>query len=155
MSGTFTPAGAVKLATMTNDANPIQTGTGAGSLFVKPDSELTLATLTVTDTVEADFLAGSVVVGITAKAGGTQAGTQLTAQNNVISVCATAADSVVLPTTAPVGTPVFVRNDGAKNAQVFAVTPGTINAVATGTGVSLTAGASATYRLVAADTWNT
>ena len=30
------------------------------------------------------------------KAGGTQAGTQLTASNNFISVCATATDSVVL-----------------------------------------------------------
>lgn len=162
MSGTFTPAGSVKLATMSDTANPIQTGTGAGSVFVKPDSELTLASLTlsgtatVTGNVTAQFLAGSVKTGITAHAGGGQASaTALTAQNNVISVCATAADSVVLPSAAPIGTPVFIRNSGAKDAQVFAVTPGTINAVATGTGVALTAGTSATYRLVATNTWNT
>ena len=79
----------------------------------------------------------------------------LTAQNNFISICATAADSVVLPSAAPVGAGVYVRNDGAKDAQVYAVTPGTINAVATGTGVSLAAGSSATYRQSVAGTWKT
>lgn len=157
MSGTFTPAGAVTLATMTDGSNPIRTGVGGETLFVKQDSEITLADLVLTGDITTEgFVGGSTEVGITAHAGGGQAdATVLTSQNNVISVCATATDSVVLPDAAPIGTPVFVRNDGAKNAQVFAVTPGTINAVATATGVALNAGASATYRFVATDTWVT
>lgn len=156
MSGTFTPAGAVTLATMTDGSNPIRTGVGGETLFVKQDSAITLAGLVLTGDITTEgFVGGSAEVGITAHAGGTQAAaTVLTAQNNVISVCATATDSVVLPAAAPLGTPVYIRNNGAKDAQVFAVTPGTIDAVATATGVALTAGTSATYRLVAANTWN-
>ncbi len=145
---TFNPAGTVTLRPASADvyAAP-QT---AGQVNVTTDSTLTVATLT------ADFVAGTTVTGITAHAGGGQAdATPLTAQTNVIGTCATATDSVVLPAAAPVGAAVFVRNDGSKAAQVFAVDPGTINAVATGTGVALNAGASATYRIVAADTWVT
>ena len=127
----------------------------AGLVSVTTDSTLTLAGLTLTGSVTATFVAGGTTTGITAKAGGGQSGTLLTTANNFISVCATAADSVVLPAAAPVGAPVYVRNDGAKNAQVFAVTPGTINGVATGTGVALNAASSAVYRQSAAGTWVT
>jgi hypothetical protein len=149
----FNPAGTVTLRPSASD--PLDNPQTAGVQSVTPDSTLTLASLDVTGSATADFVAGSTVTGITAKAGGGQSGTLLTASNNFISVCATATDSVVLPVAAPVGAPVFVRNDGAKNAQVFAESPGTINGVATGTGVALNAAASATYRQSAAGTWTT
>jgi hypothetical protein len=150
---TFNPAGTVTLRPAATDL--YDSPQEAGVTSVTPDSTLTLASLTIAGTTTANFLAGSVATGVTAKAGGTQDGTLLTAANNFISVCATAADSVVLPASAPVGAAVFVRNDGAKNAQVFAVTPGTINGAATATGVSLTAASSATYRQSVAGTWVT
>lgn len=149
----FNPAGTVTLAPATTDVyDAPQT---AGETRVTPDSTLTLASLTVSGTVTANFTADSTVTAITAKAGGGQDGTLLTAANNFISVCATASDSVVLPAAAPIGAPVFVRNDGSKNAQVFAVSPGTINGVATATGVTLTAATSATYRQSKAGVWVT
>lgn len=91
----------------------------------------------------------NVEIGITAHAGGGQANAyQLGAQSNIVSVVATAADSVKLPkiTNRPgvlgsVGSIIFVGNaDAADAMQVFGYTPHTINAVATGTGVSVAAG---------------
>ena len=153
MTERFNPAGTVTFTPASGDLyDAPQT---AGTTRVTADSTLTLAGLGVTGSVTATFVAGATATGITAKAGGGQSGTVLTAANNFISVCATAADSVVLPSGAPVGAPVYVRNDGAKDAQVFAVTPGTINGVATGTGVSLAAAGSATYRQSKAGTWTT
>ena len=149
----FNPTGTVTFKASTTDLyDAPQT---AGVVRVTPDSTMTLAGLTLSGSTTFTFSAGSTVTGITAKAGGTQSGTLLTASNNYISVCATATDSVVLPAAAPVGAPVFVRNDGAKAAQVFAVTPGTINGVATATGVVLNAASSATYRQSVAGTWVT
>ena len=149
----FNPAGTVTLKPVgTNLYNGPQR---AGTYGVTADSTLTLAGLNLSTNATTNFVFGGTTTAITAKAGGGQTGTVLTSQNNFISVCATAADSVVLPSAAPVGAPVYVRNDGAKAAQVFAVTPGTIDGVATGTGVVLSAAASATYRQSKAGTWNT
>lgn len=150
---TFNPAGTVTLRPASADlfASPQE----AGVTSVTPDSTLALASLTTSGPTTASFLVDSTVTGITAKAGGTQNGTVLTAANNYISVCATAADSVVLPAEAPVGAQVFIRNDGAQAARVYAVTPGTINGVATGTGVTLAAAASAVYRQRVLGTWVT
>lgn len=85
---------------------------------------------------------------ITATASGTQAtGYQLTARLNRISVCATNADSVVLPA-GVAGLQVEVFNDGAANAQVFGKGTDTIDTVATGTGVVLTAGKRCVYSCI-------
>lgn len=95
------------------------------------------------------YLAGTTIeTGITATASGTQTTAyQLKAQMNVISVCATAGDSVALPNIdnfqpgdARIGALaqlIFIRNDGAASCQVFGVTPDTVNGVATATGVAL------------------
>jgi hypothetical protein len=79
---------------------------------------------------------------VTAHAGGTRAAAvPLTAAMNLITVCATAADSVALPP-AVGGQEVVVVNAGAAAAQVFAAvgTSDTINGVAAATGISLAAG---------------
>lgn len=82
---------------------------------------------------------------ITATASGTQATAyQLSARISRISVCATNADSVALPL-GKVGLEVVVINDGAANAQVFGAGTDTIDAIATATGVVLTAAKRCTY----------
>jgi hypothetical protein len=82
---------------------------------------------------------------ITAKAGGTKAAaTLLNAVKCRISVCATNGDSVKLPPGYP-GLEITIYNAGAANAQVFGSGNDTINAVATGTGVTQNAGVSAIY----------
>lgn len=82
---------------------------------------------------------------ITAHAGGTQAlATPIRSACTLIAVCATAADSVVLPP-AMGGQLLWITNAGAASAQIFA-SPGadTINGVANGTGIALANGKSAT-----------
>lgn len=83
---------------------------------------------------------------ITAKAGGGQSGTDLkpTCAYHEVTTVATAADSVVLPP-AMVGEVHFVKNSAALSMQVFAPTPGTIDSVATATGVAQAAGKGALY----------
>lgn len=92
---------------------------------------------------------------ITAFAGGGQASaTALTAMINRVTVCATAGDSVRLPTTAAVGQRIYVINTTANACQVFGPTTSTINGVATATGVSLAAGAVGTFVLAATGLWH-
>lgn len=94
---------------------------------------------------------------LTAHAGGTQAAAQaLSAAKKYhrISVCATATDSVALPTSTA-GQAHFIRNDGAAAAQVFGTTPDTINSVATATGVPLAAGVGTWYVCTTAGNWTT
>src|SRR5258708_1989372 len=90
--------------------------------------------------------------GITATAGGGQSGAyQLNAAVSVIDTVATPGDSVALPKYNPFavadarpggpGMIVVIFNEGANPCQVFGVTADTINAVATGTGVTLAPGA--------------
>ena len=83
--------------------------------------------------------------GITATAGGTKAAARpLTCAKNTVSVCATAADSVLLP--APqIGRTILVANRGAASMQVFGSGSDTINGVATGTGVAQAAGIESAY----------
>lgn len=79
----------------------------------------------------------SVANAITATAGGTKAAAfVLTADMNRISVCATAADSVLLPP-AKVGATMAIANDGAASCQVFGAGTDTIDGIATATGVAI------------------
>lgn len=92
---------------------------------------------------------------LTAHAGGTQAAAlalSVAKKYHRISVCATAGDSVALPTSTA-GQAHFIRNDGAAAAQVFGTTPDTINSVATATGVALPAGMGAWYVCTTAGNW--
>ena len=58
-------------------------------------------------------------VGITANTNSAQGDTSLTATYNVISTCANAGDAVTLPAAFVIGQRVYVKNDGAENADVF------------------------------------
>ncbi|MHB8388049.1 MAG: hypothetical protein ACYDBH_00545 [Acidobacteriaceae bacterium] len=94
--------------------------------------------------------------GLTAHAGGGQASAlALSATKSVheVTTVATAADSVALPAATGSGVFHFVKNSAAANSmQVFAVTPSTIDGVATGTGVAVAAGKSRVF--VDADSGN-
>lgn len=94
-----------------------------------------------------DFLTS--VCTLTAKAGGGKAGaTSVTGVNCRVSVCATGADSILLPTGYE-GLTITVINDGAASCQVFGSGSDTIQGAATGTGVALANGATAMYKCVA------
>lgn len=85
----------------------------------------------------ANFVNYATVYGLTAKAAGGRTGaTQLVNGFNHIAVCATLADSCVLPV-AKAGTACFVSNAGAASAQIFALGSDTINATAGATGIAL------------------
>jgi hypothetical protein len=84
---------------------------------------------------------------LTAHAGGTQAAALALSASvpvHIITVCATAADSVKLPTCVA-GEIHIVWNFGAESAQVFGNGTSTINGVATATGVALPAGKGAIF----------
>ena len=91
---------------------------------------------------------------VTAHAGGTQAAaTPIRSACTLIAVCATAADSVVLPP-AMGGQVMWVTNGGAASAQIFAA-PGadTINGIANATGIALANGKSTTLMSPLAGAW--
>lgn len=113
------------------------------------------------------FLNFSYVDTLTAHAGGGQgSATVLTAQVNRISVCATAGDSVVLPTAAAMaispngpqdrkGAEITVINSGAASLNVFGATGDTINGGSANGSVSVPSGATATFRCVTDGSWFT
>jgi hypothetical protein len=91
--------------------------------------------------------------GITATPGGTKAAARVLKRSiNIITVCATAADSVLLPK-AIAGSVLFLTNAGAASAQVFGKGTDTINGVATATGVAQGAGLSAVYVCAVSGAW--
>lgn len=90
-------------------------------------------------------LLGSTQNNITAQADGTKANaTQLTAVKCRISTSAGALDSVLLPPGYP-GLEITIKNGGANSIQVFGAGNDTINAIATGVGVTQNAAISAVY----------
>lgn len=90
---------------------------------------------------------------ITATAGGGRANAfPINAAKNQISVCATGADSVVLPPSFP-GLEVFIQNDGAASCQVFGNGSDTIQGTAGAIGVALANGATALYVCILTGQW--
>jgi hypothetical protein len=81
---------------------------------------------------QAQTVNGSLVTGIVAHAGGTQAAaiadsaSWLTGVTNVVATCATSADSCLLPL-ADQGDVIYVRNNGAAPCGVYPRTGGKIN----------------------------
>ncbi|MDE2022400.1 MAG: hypothetical protein KGI71_05830, partial [Patescibacteria group bacterium] len=95
----------------------------------------------------------SITDAITALAGGGQTGaTALTTEINRVTTVATSGDSVSLPASVA-GTQVWVINSGANPMQVFGAGTDTINGIATATGISQAAGATAVYTCNAAGNW--
>lgn len=100
------------------------------------------------------YVTQSAVNGLTALAGGAQAGTALTRQINRVTTVATAADSVQLPA-ATVGRVVTVINAAAANAMaVFPQTGEIINALAANASISVAANKVITFYCAVAGTWN-
>lgn len=85
-------------------------------------------------------------LGVTAHAGGGQADAELLDYGlNTVTVVATNADSVKLPPAIAGAIAVVVNADAAQSIQVFGGGTSTINGVATGTGVSQSAGLTGVY----------
>jgi hypothetical protein len=90
---------------------------------------------------------------LTAHAGGGQAAaTPLANAVNLIAVCATAGDSVILPP-AMGGQTMWLANGGAAAAQVFGTGTDTINGVAASTGISVAAGKSTVLMSAILGSW--
>ena len=99
------------------------------------------------------YIIESVQDGITAHAGGGQANaTPLPAVINRVTTVASAADSVALPASRA-GVTISVINATANAMQVFGLSPDTINSIATGTGLSVAAGVTKTFKCVTAGAW--
>ena len=116
---------------------------------------LTMATVATTGTITAG---GRTVVtavnGLTALAGGAQAGTALTADINRVTTVTTAADSVQLPAATP-GLRVTVINAAAANAMaVFPQTGEIINALSANASISVAANKTIIFSCAVAGTWN-
>jgi hypothetical protein len=99
----------------------------------------------------------SVKTGITALAGGANSASTpvLDGDINVITVAATAADSVRLPANQPKGSVIYVRNSGASSVNVFPNSGGLINAGAADAAAALATVKSAIFIQIAATglTW--
>lgn len=96
----------------------------------------------------------AVATGLTAKAGGGQSGaTALTGNVNRITVCATAADSAILPP-AVVGRRVSVYNAGAASANIFPQTGESINSGAANAAFAVATTKGAIFECVATGLWN-
>lgn len=92
--------------------------------------------------------------GITALAGGTQAGTPLQAVFNRVTTVASAADSVLLPPASP-GMQCFVTNAAAANSMnVFPAVGEAINALSANTAFALVANKTAHFICTTAGVWN-
>lgn len=102
---------------------------------------------------QAFAIGGALVSGLTAKAGGGQAGaTLLAGAVNIVAVSATAGDSVRLPP-AGVGDEVWVRNNGAASSNVFPQSGGKIDNGAVDAALALAAAKTAHLKCVAAGEW--
>lgn len=84
--------------------------------------------------------------------GGQASATALTANINRITTCATAGDSVKLPTAAP-GLSVVVINDGAAACDIFPVTGDQIDTLAANTAIRVAAGSRAVFYCTVALIW--
>lgn len=92
--------------------------------------------------------------GITAFAGGGQASaTALTEENNNVTTCATASDSVKLPAAAA-GKKITVRNSGAAACAVFPATGDAIASLAANLSVDIGAKGQMTFSAIDATTWH-
>lgn len=124
-------------------------------------TSLTTAILSVSST---SSLAGAVTfgaintykttIGMTALAGGAQAGTALASELNVFSTVATAADSAQLPV-AVLGKKVIVRNDAAKAMAVFGQTGVTIDGAAANASFTVQPGQEIEFEAQSATAWTT
>jgi len=91
---------------------------------------------------------------ITALAGGANPGTALTGEFNNVTTCATAGDSVNLPT-AVQGRKITVKNSGAASLAVFPFSGDSINALAVDLSVNIPVGGQLTFRAISATVWET
>lgn len=92
--------------------------------------------------------------GITALAGGTQAGTPLQNAFNRVTTVATAGDSVLLPPAAPGMQCIVVNAAAANSMNVFPSVGDAINAIAANGAFAMAANKTALFTCITAGVWN-
>lgn len=102
--------------------------------------------------IEAAGITVSAANGLTALAGGAQAGTAVSTMIARFTTVVTAADSAQLPT-AQVGLELTVINSGANSMNVFPQTGETINALAANAALAIAVGKTATFICPVAGKW--
>jgi len=128
----------------------------AGTITASGNLSITAGTITASGNISssAGLILQRAVNGLTALAGGAQAGTALTGQINRVTTVVTAADSVQLPA-ATAGKVITVINAAAANAMaVFPQTGEVINALAANASISVAADKTITFFCAIAGTWN-
>jgi hypothetical protein len=86
--------------------------------------------------------------------GGQGSATALTAEFNNVTTCATAGDSVKLPT-AVAGLKITVKNSGATSLAVFPFSGDSINALAVNLSVNIPVGGTTEFRAISGTVWET
>lgn len=105
-------------------------------------------------TSNAAAIGGSLAIGITATASGTQAtGVQLNAGINVLATVATGGDSALLPKSSAVGDELWVRNNGAASANVFPQVGGKINNGSANAALAVANGKTAVFKAINSLDW--
>lgn len=94
----------------------------------------------------------SAITGITASTTQAQGQGALTTDQNYVSTCANANDTVTLPAAA-VGYQIYIRNNGAQTLQIFPASGDAINGAAVNASITLAAGASITLRTADTTNW--
>lgn len=155
-----TNAGGAFNTTITNAATgqtaviSIPDGGQTTSNFIISNSATTQTIATGSLAMTVGYFTQSAINGLTALAGGAQAGTALTRQINRVTTVTSAADSVQLPA-ATAGRVVTVINAAAANAMaVFPQTGEIINALAANASISVAANKVITFYCALAGTWN-
>ena len=121
-------------------------GVGLGDTVSPVFQTVTIATVN-------GYIFESSADGLTAAPGGGQAGAlPLTSEMNRLAVVATVGDSVALPKSVA-GLTILIENAGVNAAQVYGAGSDTINAVATGTGVSQMASSVVLYTCYSPGAW--
>lgn len=132
---------------------------GIGSVSTGIVTITPATTVTGALTATAGIVTGAIsnyktTIGMTATAGGAQAGTALASELNVFSTVATAADSAQLPV-AVLGKKVIVRNDAAKAIAVFGQTGDAIDGAAANAAFTLQPGQEVIFEAQSGTTWTT
>ena len=141
----------------------LQAVVSGGSVIVTPSAATTVR-IEASGATDVEYDYGTLPVltsrpfaattGLTAKAGGGQSGaTALTGNINRVTVCATAADSALLPA-GLVGRKVSVYNAGAASCNVFPQTGESINSGAANAAFAVGTTKSAVFECVATGLWN-
>ena len=135
-------------------ANDLNTGVGTNAADQLSLVAGGVEAMRLAEASSAVILSYQANVGLTADVGSAQGNGVILSTYNVYSTVGTTGDAATLPATFPVGTAIYVKNDGANSMDVFPAS-GDDAGAGTDTAVEVGAGESATFIATAVDaTWS-